>query len=1089
MPTEPIIAYLSAAKSDHAWAEKLHANLERCLRHLGVEATVFWEGTDVGAGEVIPAAQQTALGRARCFLLVVTPEALADRSVVHQWESFLHHGRHGAERKTVPVILAEAPLPPFLDSVQPVDFAGHDAGAYRDALARLAAAVLERAEPPAPPEDLEIPDCPARRLPADLRRRLVDWLTPVLRQPPLLLSGLASRLRLSEAVLLQPPSAACGASNAIALHAGKDDPVLAALRLVGQLGESLESVEAAERLAELVPLRRELERLRDAGPPETGLLAAWRLKVFNDHERLVDFFQQRQELELLDRVYVELAIEAPASWPGAEEGGEVEGKGGRGLRERVFSVQKLLDLSPEEHPWVTRRWLIRGDPGSGKTTLLRHLAARLAAERESRWVPVFQSLPVLSRSGQSLLERIERQMGRAEHRGLAGVLDREGQEGRLLLLLDGLDEVSAEEREDTETVLRELSERWPQTPVVVTTRPIGYRRFDASFRELELLPFDRGRRREFLARWFGRAEGGRDDERAEGTLRELDAPGLRDLAGNPLYLTLMALLLEQKKSPSRRRSELYRQVFDLLLQGKHKLDREGFKPIDRPSTVHAVLRQLAWGMTLENRGAASREELEDRLYRDELEELRNELRKVPRWDAHLGQNFLDDEAHKVGILGPHDGEDADWRFWHRTFREALTAERLHEVAEAGGAEAVLEQARQVAGNESRWAEPFALLAGRVAEPDALVRSLVEANRALALRALASAQGVSDEVLVEILELSGEWEERRKVFEQIPEQLGDAERALMLIDRLRRRTRDGNDLFFLDLAAGSVAERWEGAAGEAERLRGRLYDHIDRPPEELFLRVETRDGPVDLWREVPAGKFLMGSPDGEEGRDDDEGPRHEVVVKSAFRIAAVPVTVAQYAAFDPEHASYFRGKVPEEQLPRHPVDSVTWYQAAAFCRWLAAAFPWAQGARLPTEEEGEHACRAGTETAYWSGDREEDLDRVGWYDQNSGGRTHPVAEKAANAWGLYDVHGNVWEWTLTEVDWKAYEKRRRGFEIDPATVSLAETAASVASRGGVRVIRGGSFVDSAVRARSAYRDRYDPGDKFWLRGFRVVLPRP
>ncbi len=1085
MSTGPI-AYLSAAKSDLAWAERLHADLERCLHHAGEEGSVFWEALDVGAGEVIPAVQQTALDRARVFLLVVTPEALADPSVVHQWQSFLHQGRHRRERKVVPVVLAEATLPPFLDGVQAVVFAGHDADAYRDGLARLAAAILGRPEPPSLPDDLEIPECPVRRLPADLRSQLVEWLAPVLRHPPLVLSGLASRLRLSEAVLLQAPSAACGASNAIVLHAAKDDPVLAALRLVDQLAESLVGMEPQERLAELEPLRRALGRLRDAGPPETGLLAAWRRKVHRDHERLVDFFQQRQELELLDRVYVELAIEAQAPWAGAEEAGAPERRPPerRGLRERVWSVGDLLELAPEERPWVTRRWLIRGDPGSGKTTLLRHLAARLAADKGSPWVPVFQSLPVLIRSGQSLLERIERQMGRAEHRGLAAVLDREGQEGRLLLLLDGLDEVSAEDREDAETLLRELAGRWPGTPLVVTTRPIGYRRFDAAFRELELLPFDRPRRLEFLSRWFGRVAGGRDDARAEAALAELDAPGLWDLSGNPLYLTLMALLLEQGQSPSRRRSELYRQVFELLLQGKHKLDREGFRPIDRPATVHAVLRHLAWGMTLENRGAFSREELEDRLYRDELEELRVELRKVPRWDAHLGKNFLDDEAHKVGILGPHDGEDADWRFWHRTFREALTAERLGEMEAAE----VLALAGEIAGEESRWAEPFALLAGRVEEPDALIRSLVEKNRALALRALASAQGVSDEVLVEILELSGDWEERRKVFDQIPEQLGDAERALMLIDRLRRRTRDGNDLFFLDLAARAVADRWEGAEAEAERLRGRLYDHIDRPSEELFLGVETRDGTVDLWRAIPAGKFLMGSPEDEEERYDDEGPRHEVIVESPFRMAAVPVTVAQYTAFEPGHVSGFGGEVPDDQLASHPVDSVTWYQAVAFCRWLAAIFPWAKGARLPTEEEWEYACRVGTETRYWAGDGEEDLDRVGWYGENSGGRTHRAGRKPANQWGLYDVHGNVWEWTLTGWDPEAYQKRQSGFEIDPATVRLAD-AAVAAARGGRRVIRGGAYVSTARRARSAYRYAGDPGDGFGYQGFRVVLPRP
>ena len=746
---------------------------------------------------------------------------------------------------------------------------------------------------------------------------------------------------------------------------------------------------------------------------------------------------------------------------------------GHELPARSFSVTELLDLDPSQYPWVTRRWIVRGDPGSGKTTLLRHLAARLAQASPSRWVPVFQSLPVLMRSRESLLERVERQMGRTEHRGLKAVLDREGQEGRLLLLLDGLDEVSAEDREDAETVLRELAERWPTTPIVVTTRPIGFRRFAGAFRELQLLPLNRKRRFEFLSRWFGRADNTRDDERAADALRELDAPGLRDLAGNPLYLTLMALLLEQDQSPSRRRSALYGQVFDLLLQGKHKHDREGFEPIERPETVRAVLRHVAWGMTLENRDAAPRGELEERLYRPELDDLRDELRRLPRWDRHLGR-FLDDLAHKVGILGPHDGEDADWRFWHRTFREALTAECLRETHAAGGESAVFEIVEQIAGNESRWAEAFALLAGQVDEPDALVRSLVEKNRALGLRALATAQGVSDEALVEILELSGGWEDRRKVFEQIPDQLGDPERCLQLIDRLRQRTRDGNDLFFLDLAAVTVAERWPDEAPEpAARLRGRLYDHIDPPSDpELFRSVETPlDGRVALWREIPAGDGWIGSPEGE--GYDSERPRHRVTIQKRFRLAAVPVTNAQYAAFDPERAG---------RDPHHPVVGVTWYEAVSFCRWLST-FSDLKGARLPTEEEWEYACRAGTDTAYWNGKNEKDLAKVGWYEKNSDNRLHRVGEKRPSPWGLYDIHGNVWEWTATIWDEKRYAGRDAGLTVDPAE----EPADLAAHPGARRVLRGGCYWVSADWCRSAYRYHGNPDWAHWLQGFRVLVP--
>jgi formylglycine-generating enzyme required for sulfatase activity len=166
-----------------------------------------------------------------------------------------------------------------------------------------------------------------------------------------------------------------------------------------------------------------------------------------------------------------------------------------------------------------------------------------------------------------------------------------------------------------------------------------------------------------------------------------------------------------------------------------------------------------------------------------------------------------------------------------------------------------------------------------------------------------------------------------------------------------------------------------------------------------------------------------------------------------------------------------------------VVNVTWYAAVAFCRWLATRFP---GARLPIEEEWEYGCRAGTESRYWSGDSEEDLDGVGWYSKNSDGRTHRVGEKPANGWGLYDVHGNVLEWTATAWSKEPYAGRESGFEVDPAAVEWPDLAES---GGGERVIRGGSFGGAADRTRSAYRGGRRPRVEIGDRGFRVVLPGP
>jgi len=138
---------------------------------------------------------------------------------------------------------------------------------------------------------------------------------------------------------------------------------------------------------------------------------------------------------------------------------------------------------------------------------------------------------------------------------------------------------------------------------------------------------------------------------------------------------------------------------------------------------------------------------------------------------------------------------------------------------------------------------------------------------------------------------------------------------------------------------------------------------------------------------------------------------------------------------------------------------------AFCRKI--------GARLPTEAEWEYACRAGTTTSYHSGDSESDLARSGWYTGNSGSQTHPVGQKTANAWGLHDMHGNVWEWCA---DWKG--DYPSGAVTDPTGPSS----------GSGRVLRGGSWSYDALSCRSALRSNLHPAFRFYNVGFRVVMLR-
>ena len=480
----------------------------------------------------------------------------------------------------------------------------------------------------------------------------------------------------------------------------------------------------------------------------------------------------------------------------------------------------------------------------------------------------------------------------------------------------------------------------------------------------------------------------------------------------------------------------------------------------------------------------------------------------PDWNRDdTSTQFFNDVYERTHILGPHDGRREDWRFWHRTFREALTAELLwsRHGADTLDLDAVVSWVRDLpddapqnndtdtdaeTAGEGRWAEPLALLAGRLDEPDALVSRLAEVKPGLALRSMVFTQGLKPETLVKTLGLADDPDERSQVFEKIPDQLGDPGACLALVDQLKDGKPGGFDLFWLGWILDQVQVRWPGYSKHVERAQGNLFDFIPEPDPELFRFVQTGlDGRVPLWAEIPAGEGWIGSPDDEEGRLDWEGPRHRITVEQPFFLSTVTITNRMYAAFDPSKSPEPWDGVSETEISNHPRVNVDWYEATAFCRWLSTCTGF-QTVRLPTEEEWEYACRAGTETRYWKGDAESELAETDWYRENSGRRTHTVGEKPANPWGLYDVHGNVWDWTDSE--WKNdYSKQASGITVDPTAPparSAGDAADLAASPRAVRVFRGGSCWNSARDCRSAFRGNWVPVVAA-IRdlGFRVLLP--
>jgi len=219
-------------------------------------------------------------------------------------------------------------------------------------------------------------------------------------------------------------------------------------------------------------------------------------------------------------------------------------------------------------------------------------------------------------------------------------------------------------------------------------------------------------------------------------------------------------------------------------------------------------------------------------------------------------------------------------------------------------------------------------------------------------------------------------------------------------------------------------------------------------------MNSKDGLKYAW--IPPGAFSMGCSPGDSACSENEKPPHQVTITKGFRIGQTEVTVAAFRKYVNAH----RGDMPEGQGGElNPVVNVGWNDAAAYCQWA--------GGRLPTEAEWEYAARGGSAEARYG-----DIDDVAWYTNNSGGQTHEVAQKRANAFGLYDMLGNVWEWVNDQYDEKYY---RNSSAIDPQGPSSVL----------FRVLRGGSWLNVPGVVRVSDRSGKVPSYRGDSVGFRCV----
>jgi formylglycine-generating enzyme required for sulfatase activity len=299
------------------------------------------------------------------------------------------------------------------------------------------------------------------------------------------------------------------------------------------------------------------------------------------------------------------------------------------------------------------------------------------------------------------------------------------------------------------------------------------------------------------------------------------------------------------------------------------------------------------------------------------------------------------------------------------------------------------------------------------------------------------------------------------------------RSRKAAQRRRLRAQALVGVLVMVIVAGVAARKYEQWLAETIYWLASVRGHV------LAADVERGLKPGEPFREcadcpemvvVPPGEFQMGSPEDEDGRLDDEAPRHKVVLADAFAVARFAVTFDEWDACaahgdcDPhiDALSWGRG--------RQPAINVSWHDAQRYAAWLSRMT--GKSYRLLSEAQWEYAARAQSATAYSFGNDPTVLGEYAWYGENSKNRAHPVGEKKPNGFGLYDMLGNVWQWVED-----CYNENYEGAPTDGSAWTTGDC--------GRRVLRGGSWYDDPRVLRSARRIGYTPDYRFGSFGFRVA----
>lgn len=725
-----------------------------------------------------------------------------------------------------------------------------------------------------------------------------------------------------------------------------------------------------------------------------------------------------------------------------------------------FELPYFLDTMPE-----TKRWSVIGDPGTGKTTLLLATAFKLAkralADTQSP-IPLLVSLATFGIElekdfGRSIFDHIDSIGKKLGFSNFGNKVQGLVQEGRVIFLFDGLDEISDN---INESIIKFIDIAIPlnsENRVIYTSRKIGFSA-PSNSRTLEIQPLEVEQQRKLMLDICG-------EEKTRMLLRNIAGrPNLREMAGVPITLTVLALVASESKDDFigylQRQADLFKYATRILLEGKHK----GGKGVANPEKAEKILARASFYLHKQVTPDKNGEIFSERDIEKAISLSKKEW--LAEWKGH--RDFLNDVAKSSNIIYSVDVLQRNYRYIHRTFREFYAAFELSMLDNNKRHRFIKKYV-----HNQKWAEVFVLLGGLVDDGQDYLYQLLDGPEDLALRTLKEVKDLTPKLALEVLKLkSPNQRERREVFSRLVQKL---DTPVQIIDTLHayldtmKHNIPRADLYFIQ----EILLKYSNLDISKDILKN-FFLYLPAVPDNLFQSVCSEGKTYTYWCKVNAGSFLMGA----EENDSDKPPWVPTTTEiylSEFEIARIPVTNKLYEVFDPLRKGIrsFSDIISTEQLDNHPVVDVSWYETSLFCQWLAQKYP---GIRLPSEAEWEKAASwtyDGKKLKFPWGNKWNPTLLNSW--QEGPNHTTPVASypKGASPCGAFDMAGNVWEWCF---DWFSDE--------EPCKFSQKKDPKGPET--GIRKIdRGGGWYHDVGVPCTFLRAADDPTDVFAHCGFRLV----